>query len=184
MRMILDVCSLLISTSLRYSWCSLTVPTAKQRYQIIQPCFLIPCWTFSGGLQAQDRDKGHEVGTPRWHTETKQNTLSRRSNCRGACISATKVTDDDKWALNNPFYFCIKCYYLLHKDSTLLYPHTVVTVGANKIVESTVVFSDHDKASTHLNIYSSLFLVFLICYSKVHIYYFFQSVESIYLVIS
>jgi hypothetical protein len=136
------------------------------------------------GLQAQDRDKGHEVGTPRWHTETKQNTLSRRSNCRGACISATKVTDDDKWALNNPFYFCIKCYYLLHKDSTLLYPHTVVTVGADKIVESTVVFSDHDKASTHLNIYSSLFLAFLICYSKVHIYYFFQSVESIYLVIS
>ncbi|XP_062229414.1 snRNA-activating protein complex subunit-like isoform X2 [Phragmites australis] len=40
---------------------------------------------------------------------------------------ATKMTIDDKWALNNPCYFCIKCYYLLHykEDGSLLYPHTV-----------------------------------------------------------
>ncbi|XP_062207850.1 snRNA-activating protein complex subunit-like isoform X2 [Phragmites australis] len=40
---------------------------------------------------------------------------------------ATKMSVDDKWALNNPCYFCIKCYYLLHykEDGSLLYPHTV-----------------------------------------------------------
>ncbi|KAL6616593.1 hypothetical protein ACP70R_038863 [Stipagrostis hirtigluma subsp. patula] len=40
---------------------------------------------------------------------------------------ATKMTIDDKWAPNNPCYFCIKCYYLLHykEDGALLYPHTV-----------------------------------------------------------
>ncbi|KAG0472404.1 hypothetical protein HPP92_016950 [Vanilla planifolia] len=40
---------------------------------------------------------------------------------------ATKMTVDDKWAQENPCYFCIKCYFLLHykEDNTLLYPHTV-----------------------------------------------------------
>ncbi|KAK4772037.1 hypothetical protein SAY86_013812 [Trapa natans] len=35
----------------------------------------------------------------------------------------TKVTLDDKWAPQNPCYFCDKCYFLLHysKDNTLLY---------------------------------------------------------------
>ncbi|XP_009365681.1 snRNA-activating protein complex subunit [Pyrus x bretschneideri] len=35
---------------------------------------------------------------------------------------ATKVTVDDKWAQENPCYFCDDCYYLLHyKDGHLLY---------------------------------------------------------------
>ncbi|KAL0903652.1 hypothetical protein M5K25_028045 [Dendrobium thyrsiflorum] len=40
---------------------------------------------------------------------------------------ATKMTVDDKWAPEDPCYFCIKCYFLLHykEDNTLLYPHTV-----------------------------------------------------------
>ncbi|PKA52530.1 snRNA-activating protein complex subunit [Apostasia shenzhenica] len=40
---------------------------------------------------------------------------------------AAKMTVDDKWAQENPCYFCIKCYFLLHykEDNTLLYPHTV-----------------------------------------------------------
>jgi len=54
-----------------------------------------------------------------------QKRLQKCSVCQ--IYLATKVTVDDKWALNNPCYFCIKCYYLLHykEDSTLLYPHTV-----------------------------------------------------------
>jgi snRNA-activating protein complex subunit 3 len=54
-----------------------------------------------------------------------QRRLQKCSVCQ--IYLATKVTVDDKWALNNPCYFCIKCYYLLHykEDSTLLYPHTV-----------------------------------------------------------
>lgn len=40
---------------------------------------------------------------------------------------AEKMTVDDKWAQENPCYFCLKCYYLLHykEDNALLYPHTV-----------------------------------------------------------
>ncbi|XP_044978065.1 snRNA-activating protein complex subunit isoform X4 [Hordeum vulgare subsp. vulgare] len=40
---------------------------------------------------------------------------------------ATKMTVDDKWAPNNPCYFCKQCYYLLHykEDDSLLYHHTV-----------------------------------------------------------
>lgn len=36
---------------------------------------------------------------------------------------ATQVTVDDKWAGENPCYFCANCYYLLHytKDGNLLY---------------------------------------------------------------
>lgn len=35
---------------------------------------------------------------------------------------ATKVTVDDKWAGENPCYFCDNCYYLLHyKEGSLLY---------------------------------------------------------------
>ncbi|BBG99811.1 snRNA-activating protein complex subunit, partial [Prunus dulcis] len=35
---------------------------------------------------------------------------------------ATQVTIDDKWAQENPCYFCDNCYYLLHyKDGRLLY---------------------------------------------------------------
>ncbi|KAF6145959.1 hypothetical protein GIB67_033318 [Kingdonia uniflora] len=36
---------------------------------------------------------------------------------------ATKVTVDDKWAQENPCYFCDNCYYLLHynEDGSLLY---------------------------------------------------------------
>lgn len=35
---------------------------------------------------------------------------------------ATQVTIDDKWAQENPCYFCDNCYYLLHyKDGCLLY---------------------------------------------------------------
>ncbi|KAF8395857.1 hypothetical protein HHK36_019811 [Tetracentron sinense] len=36
---------------------------------------------------------------------------------------ATKVTMDDKWAQENPCYFCDNCYYLLHynEDGSLLY---------------------------------------------------------------
>ncbi|KAI4389362.1 hypothetical protein MLD38_001594 [Melastoma candidum] len=36
---------------------------------------------------------------------------------------ATKVTVDDKWAKDNPCYFCDNCYYLLHysQNNTLLY---------------------------------------------------------------
>lgn len=35
---------------------------------------------------------------------------------------ATQVTMDDKWAQENPCYFCDNCYYLLHyKDGCLLY---------------------------------------------------------------
>lgn len=36
---------------------------------------------------------------------------------------ATKVTVDDKWAGENPCYFCDNCYFLLHysKDGTLMY---------------------------------------------------------------
>ncbi|CAD6235375.1 unnamed protein product [Miscanthus lutarioriparius] len=54
-----------------------------------------------------------------------QKRLQKCSVCQ--IYLATKVTVDNKWALNNPCYFCIKSYYLLHykEDSTLLYPHTV-----------------------------------------------------------
>ncbi|KAJ1286768.1 hypothetical protein BS78_03G377000 [Paspalum vaginatum] len=54
-----------------------------------------------------------------------QKRLQKCSVCQ--IYLATKMTVGDKWALNNPCYFCIKCYYLLHykEDSTLLYPHTV-----------------------------------------------------------
>ncbi|KAL5226281.1 hypothetical protein ABZP36_014546 [Zizania latifolia] len=54
-----------------------------------------------------------------------QKRLQKCSVCQ--IYHATKMTMDDKWAPNNPCYFCIKCYYLLHykEDSTLLYPHTV-----------------------------------------------------------
>lgn len=40
---------------------------------------------------------------------------------------ATKVTVDDKWAQENPCYFCNSCYYLLHydEDGKLLYEFTV-----------------------------------------------------------
>ncbi|XP_010244822.1 PREDICTED: snRNA-activating protein complex subunit [Nelumbo nucifera] len=40
---------------------------------------------------------------------------------------ATKVTVDDKWAPENPCYFCDSCYYLLHyaEDGSLLYEFTV-----------------------------------------------------------
>ncbi|XP_042488883.1 snRNA-activating protein complex subunit isoform X2 [Macadamia integrifolia] len=40
---------------------------------------------------------------------------------------ATKVTVDDKWAQENPCYFCHSCYYLLHYDEQgkLLYEFTV-----------------------------------------------------------
>ncbi|XP_068655154.1 snRNA-activating protein complex subunit [Aristolochia californica] len=36
---------------------------------------------------------------------------------------ATKVTADDKWAQENPSYFCDDCYFLLHygKDGSLIY---------------------------------------------------------------
>ncbi|CAO2167471.1 unnamed protein product [Urochloa humidicola] len=54
-----------------------------------------------------------------------QKRLQKCSVCQ--IYLATKMTVDDKWALNNPCYFCIKCYYLLHykEDNTLLYQHTV-----------------------------------------------------------
>nr|TKW18425.1 hypothetical protein SEVIR_5G429900v2 [Setaria viridis] len=54
-----------------------------------------------------------------------QKRLQKCSVCQ--IYPATKMTVDDKWALNNPCYFCIKCYYLLHykEDNTLLYEHTV-----------------------------------------------------------
>ncbi|KAK9161193.1 hypothetical protein Syun_007534 [Stephania yunnanensis] len=36
---------------------------------------------------------------------------------------ASKITLDDKWAMENPCYFCDNCYYLLHynEDGSLLY---------------------------------------------------------------
>lgn len=36
---------------------------------------------------------------------------------------ATKVTVDDKWAAENPCYFCNECFNLLHvaEDGSLLY---------------------------------------------------------------
>nr|CAB3479211.1 unnamed protein product [Digitaria exilis] len=54
-----------------------------------------------------------------------QKRLQKCSVCQ--IYLATKMTVDDKWALNNPCYFCIKCYYLLHykEDNTPLYQHTV-----------------------------------------------------------
>ncbi|KAK3162807.1 hypothetical protein QOZ80_1BG0094070 [Eleusine coracana subsp. coracana] len=54
-----------------------------------------------------------------------QRRLQKCSVCQ--IYAATKMTVDDKWALNNPCYFCIKCYYLLHykEDGPLLYHHTV-----------------------------------------------------------
>jgi snRNA-activating protein complex subunit 3 len=56
-----------------------------------------------------------------------QRRLQKCSVCQ--IYPATKIssTVDDKWALNNPCYFCIKCYYLLHykEDGSLLYHHTV-----------------------------------------------------------
>ncbi|GJM92113.1 hypothetical protein PR202_ga08544 [Eleusine coracana subsp. coracana] len=54
-----------------------------------------------------------------------QRRLQKCSVCQ--IYAATKMTVDDKWALNNPCYFCIKCYYLLHykEDGSLLYHHTV-----------------------------------------------------------
>jgi len=54
-----------------------------------------------------------------------QKRLQKCSVCQ--IYPATKMTVDDKWALNNPCYFCIKCHYLLHykEDNTLLYQHTV-----------------------------------------------------------
>ncbi|OVA19697.1 snRNA-activating protein complex [Macleaya cordata] len=41
---------------------------------------------------------------------------------------ATKVTVDDKWAQENPCYFCDNCYYLLHytEDGSLLYEEFTV----------------------------------------------------------
>ncbi|TVU36097.1 hypothetical protein EJB05_18013 [Eragrostis curvula] len=54
-----------------------------------------------------------------------QRRLQKCSVCQ--IFPATKMTVDDKWALNNPCYFCIKCYYLLHykEDGSLFYHHTV-----------------------------------------------------------
>lgn len=41
---------------------------------------------------------------------------------------AKKVTLDDKWAQENPCYFCEDCYFLLHysKEGNLLYNDFVV----------------------------------------------------------
>ncbi|KAH0722143.1 hypothetical protein KY289_005187 [Solanum tuberosum] len=37
-------------------------------------------------------------------------------------FKAVKVTVDDKWAAENPCYFCELCYYMLHYvDGSLLY---------------------------------------------------------------
>ncbi|EAZ14586.1 hypothetical protein OsJ_04509 [Oryza sativa Japonica Group] len=54
-----------------------------------------------------------------------QRRLQKCSVCQ--IFHATKMTVDDKWTLNNPCYFCDKCYYLLHykEDNSLLYHHTV-----------------------------------------------------------
>uniref|UniRef100_A0A0D9V9E0 snRNA-activating protein complex subunit n=1 Tax=Leersia perrieri TaxID=77586 RepID=A0A0D9V9E0_9ORYZ len=54
-----------------------------------------------------------------------QKRLQKCSVCQ--IFHARKMTVDDKWTLNNPCYFCEKCYYLLHykEDNSLLYPHTV-----------------------------------------------------------
>ncbi|XP_020586951.1 snRNA-activating protein complex subunit isoform X2 [Phalaenopsis equestris] len=52
----------------------------------------------------------------------------RKRKCSVCQIyQATKMTVEDKWAPDDPSYFCIKCYFLLHykEDNTLLYPHTV-----------------------------------------------------------
>ncbi|WVZ67707.1 hypothetical protein U9M48_016751 [Paspalum notatum var. saurae] len=69
-------------------------------------------------------DTGNQAEYP-LQTFELQKRLQKCSVCQ--IYLATKMTVDDKWALNNPCYFCIKCYYLLHykEDSTLLYPHTV-----------------------------------------------------------
>lgn len=47
--------------------------------------------------------------------------LRKCSICR--IYGAKKVTVDDKWAKENPCYFCDNCYYLLHysQDGSLLY---------------------------------------------------------------
>lgn len=46
--------------------------------------------------------------------------VQKCSTCK--IYRATKVTVDDKWAQDNPCYFCDNCYYLLHyKDGSLLY---------------------------------------------------------------
>ncbi|XP_043702175.1 snRNA-activating protein complex subunit isoform X2 [Telopea speciosissima] len=53
---------------------------------------------------------------------------SRHQKCSACKIYlATKVTVDDKWAQENPCYFCHSCYYLLHYDEEgkLLYEFTV-----------------------------------------------------------
>uniref|UniRef100_A0ACD5XEQ0 Uncharacterized protein n=1 Tax=Avena sativa TaxID=4498 RepID=A0ACD5XEQ0_AVESA len=72
------------------------------------------------------------------HSEDTQNQLEyplmtfqmqRRFQKCSVCqiYLATKMTVDDKWAPNNPCYFCKQCYYLLHyrEDDSLLYHHTV-----------------------------------------------------------
>ncbi|XP_077237488.1 snRNA activating complex family protein isoform X2 [Tasmannia lanceolata] len=54
-------------------------------------------------------------------------TFQRRPHCWKCSICkiyrATKVTVNDKWAQENPSYFCDNCYFLLHyaEDGSLLY---------------------------------------------------------------
>ncbi|KAL3742404.1 hypothetical protein ACJRO7_017819 [Eucalyptus globulus] len=54
-------------------------------------------------------------------------TFQQKTRAQKCCVCkiyrATKVTLDDKWAKENPCYFCDNCYFLLHysKDSSLLY---------------------------------------------------------------
>ncbi|XP_048141137.1 snRNA-activating protein complex subunit isoform X2 [Rhodamnia argentea] len=54
-------------------------------------------------------------------------TFQQKTRAQKCCVCkiyrATKVTLDDKWAKENPCYYCDNCYFLLHysKDSSLLY---------------------------------------------------------------
>ncbi|KAF9592167.1 hypothetical protein IFM89_012661 [Coptis chinensis] len=50
-----------------------------------------------------------------------KNRFRKCSVCK--VYRASKVTVDDKWAQENPCYFCDNCYYLLHytEDGSLLY---------------------------------------------------------------
>ncbi|CBI33274.3 unnamed protein product, partial [Vitis vinifera] len=54
-------------------------------------------------------------------------TFQLKSRVQKCCVCkiyrATKVTVDDKWAPENPCYFCDNCYFLLHysEDGSLLY---------------------------------------------------------------
>ncbi|KAJ4982377.1 hypothetical protein NE237_033214 [Protea cynaroides] len=60
-----------------------------------------------------------------------KNRLRKCSVCK--IYLATKVTVDDRWAQENPCYFCKSCYYLLHYDETgnLLYEFTVYDITQN-----------------------------------------------------